>query len=106
MIIAFIIWSIVAVLFLAIGISSRKSREAVGFFTFTKPPVIENIEAYNRAVSNLWIVTALIFELLGIPFLFLKQNSPWFLLIIFAVFIWVITMMVCYMKIEGKYRKK
>ena len=53
MIIAFVIWSIVAAIFLAIGISSRKSREAVGFFTFIKPPVIENIEAYNRAVSNL-----------------------------------------------------
>lgn len=106
MIIAFIIWSIGAAIFLAIGISCRKSREAVGFFTFTKPPVIENVEAYNKAVSNLWFVAALIFEILGVPFLFLKQNSPWFLLIIFAVIIWVIGIMVCYMKIEGKYKKK
>lgn len=36
MVIAFIIWSIVAALFLGIGISCRKSNEAVGFFTFVK----------------------------------------------------------------------
>ena len=37
----FIIWSICAAIFGGIGISCRKSREAAGFFTFVKPPVVE-----------------------------------------------------------------
>ena len=40
MIIAFVIWSIVAALFLAIGIGIRKSKNAVGFFTGVKPPEV------------------------------------------------------------------
>ena len=47
MIIAFIIWSIVATIFLGIGISCRKSSEAVGFFIFVKLSVVDNIRQYN-----------------------------------------------------------
>ena len=105
MMIEFIIWSIVAVIFLGIGISCRKSSEAVGFFTFVKPPIVEDVERYNNAVSVLWFFMAGIFEILGIPLLFLKQNSPLFIPIIFAVMILVIVMMIVYMKIEAKYKK-
>ncbi len=105
MIIGFIIWSIVTVIFLGIGISCRKSREAVGFFTGCKPPVIENVEQYNKAVSKLWFVSAGIYEVLGLPLLFLEQNSLLFIPIIFAVVIGLIVMMVAYLRIEAKYKK-
>lgn len=105
MIIAFIIWSIVAAIFLGIGISCRKSSEAVGFFTFVKPPVVDDIRHYNNAVSVLWFVAAVALEIMGVPFLFLEQNSPVFILLIFAVIILIIVMMVTYIKIEGKYKK-
>ena len=105
MIIGFIIWSLVAVIFIAIGISCRKSREAVGFFTGCKPPKIKDVKGYNHAVSVLWFVTGGIYELLGIPFLFLEQNSPWFILIVLAVVLGMIIMMGVYIKIESKYRK-
>lgn len=49
--------SIVAVIFLGVGISCRKSSEAV------------------------------VFEVIGIPLLFLKQNSPLFIPVIFAVMV-------------------
>ncbi len=103
--IGFIIWSIVAVIFLGIGISCHKSKEAVGFFTFVKPPVVENVERYNNAVAVLWFFFAGVFEILGIPLLFLKQNSPLFIPVIFAVVILDIVTMIVYIKIEAKYKK-
>lgn len=105
MVIGFGIVSIIAAIFLGIGISCRKSHEAVGFFTFVEPPTVEDIEHYNRAVSILWIVAAGVVEILGIPCVFLRQNSPLWILVIFAVMLLVIVMMIAYLKIEAKYRK-
>lgn len=104
--IVFMIWSIVAVLFWGIGISSRKSTEATGFFTFVKPPAVEDAGQYNRSVGTLWIVVAVVFEIAGVPFLFLEQNSPYFLVMIFAVMFLVIGMMAAYLRIERKYRRE
>ncbi len=105
MIIGFVIWSIVAIIFLCIGINCRKSNEAVGFFSFVEPPTVKDIAGYNNRVAILWFVAAGVLELMGIPILFLKQNSPLFILIIIAVVILVIIMMVIYLKIEAKYKK-
>lgn len=105
MIIGFVIWSIVAVIFLGIGINCRKSHEAVGFFTFTKPPIVTDIERYNCTVSILWFVMAGILEIIGVPLLFLEQNSPLFILVIFAVVILIIAAMIVYLKIEAQYKK-
>lgn len=105
MIVGFIIVSIVAIVFSAIGMSCRKADEAVGFFTFTKPPTIENVKSYNRSVSVLWFVAAGVIEILGIPMLFLEQNSPFFIIEMVAVMILIIIMMVAYIKIEAKYQQ-
>ena len=105
MIIGFSIWSIVAAVFFGIGISCLRSTEAVGFFTFVNPPEIKDVAHYNKAVSVLWLTAAAVFEIIGIPVLFLEQNSPFFVLVIFAVMILLIGMMITYLKIEAKYRK-
>ena len=60
MIIGFAIWSIVALTFVAIAISTYRAEEPVGFFTFVKPPVVKDIKKYNKAVSVLWLVFAII----------------------------------------------
>lgn len=104
MIIAFVIWSIVAILFLGIGISGWKSKVAVGFFTSGKPPVVTDVNRYNHSVSKLWIVGAVIFEIIGVLLLFLEQNSPMFIPIIFGVVALAIGMMIAYVKIEAKYK--
>lgn len=104
MIIAFIIWSIVAVLFLAIGINGWKSKEAVGFFTFVKPPAVTDINKYNRSVAMLWIIAAVIFEITGIPLLFSEQNSPMVIPVIFSVVALMIGMMIVYFRIQEKYK--
>ena len=105
MIIGFIIVSVIAVIFLSIGISCRNSREAVGFFTFVKPPIVEDVKHYNNAVSILWFVVAGMVEIIGITFLFLQQNSPIWIFVTFGVMILVIVMIIAYLKIETKYKK-
>lgn len=106
MLIGFIIWSIVAIILLFIGLSCKKSDAAVGFFTFSDPPMVSNVKEYNNKVSLLWIISAIVFEIIGIPMLFLKQNSPVFVFIMFAIIIWVIVLIVIYLKIEEKYKNK
>ena len=103
--IGFVIWSIVAIIFLEIGIHSRKEKEAAGFFTFTPPPRVNDVKQYNHAVSNLWLAASGILELIGIPMLFYEQNSPIFVFIILAVVALVLIMMIVYFKIEKKYKK-
>lgn len=105
MFIGFVVWSMIAVIFLCIGVSCRKAQEAVGFFTFAKPPIVKDVKKYNNAVSVLWFVSAGTMEIIGIPFLFLEQNSPLFIFIGLAVMAGVIAMMIAYIRIEANYRK-
>ena len=105
MIIAFWIWSAVAAVFAAIGLSCRRTDQPAGFFSNIKPPSVRDLRAYNNAVSALWLISAAVFELLGIPFLFLTQNSPLFLPVILAVVVWFIALMIAYTKIEARYKK-
>lgn len=103
----FLLFSVL-IIFLCIGISSLKAKDAVGFFSFTASATIEEekIKNYNRAVAMLWFVVSVFVEIVGIPILFLEQNSPLFLVIIFAMVFLVIGMMIAYTKIEAKYRKQ
>ena len=104
MIIAFVIWSAVSVIFLIIGISTWKAKEAAGFFTFVKPPKVKDTKQYNHAAAKLWFAAAFIFEILGVPFLWYEQNSPLIIFIILGVVILVIAMMIIYVRVEAKYK--
>ena len=104
MIIAFVIWSVVAVIFLIIGASVWQSKEAVGFFTFVNPPQVKDVKRYNHAVAKIWFTVAFVFEILGVPFLWYEQNSPLVIFIILGVVILIIAMMITYTRIEAKYK--
>lgn len=104
MFMGFVLWSVAAFIFLLIGISVRKSSEAAGFYTFAKKPVVSDIKKYNRAVSVLWFTAAAVLELVGVPFLFLEQNSPFFTVVVLEVMILVLAMMIAYAGIEARYR--
>lgn len=104
MIMGFVIWSIVAGIFVSIGMSSLKSKVPVGFYTFAKRPAVRDVKKYNHAVSVLWFVAAAVFETVGVPILFLEQNSPLFVPVIAAVLLLVLVMMIAYARIEAKYR--
>lgn len=42
MMMGFVLWTVTAVLFLVIGISSWRAEEEVGFFTGVKPPKMKD----------------------------------------------------------------
>lgn len=106
MVIGFAIWSIVSVIFMLLGVSARKSKKEVGFFTIAEPPKMKDVVKYNHAVGKLWFSFAVILEIMGIPFLFAEQNSPIFIFIIFGTMMLVIAIIVIYMGIERKYRRE
>ena len=106
MIEGFIIWSIVAIIFMLIGISAWRSKQEVGFFTFSKPPKMKDVVKYNHTVAKLWFLFAAILEVIGIPLLFIEQNSPIAILIIFEVMILLIAIIIIYLRIEKKYRQQ
>lgn len=101
---AFIIWTIISIVFVYIGITTRKSSIPVNLFTFSDVPKVNDVKGYNRAVSNLWLVFTVLFEMIGISLLFIKQNSPFVVLIVLGVVFLVIGMMIVYTKIDSKYR--
>ncbi len=105
MIVGFVIWSITCAMLFGIGIWSYRSEEPVGFFTGAKPPEVKDVKKYNRAVAILWFAYATLFELLGIPFLFLKQNSAGFVPVFLGTIMRTIGLAVGYGMIEKKYRK-
>lgn len=100
----FILWTIISIVFVYIGITTRRSNIPVNLFTFSDVPKVNDVKGYNRAVSNLWLVFTVLFEMIGISLLFIKQNSPFVVLIVLGVVFLVIGMMVAYIKIESKYR--
>ena len=106
MVFGFVIWSIVFLVLLGVGIWAWKSDKAVGFFTGTKPPEVTDVRKYNRTVAALWFAYAALFELLGLPFLFLKQNAPGFLWSVAGVPAITIALMIIYNRILRRYERK
>ena len=104
--IAFVIWSIVFLVLLGIGILALRSDRAVGFYSGTNPPEVTDVRKYNRSVAALWFAYAGLFELLGLPFLFLKQNSPGFLWPVAGVPVISIALMIVYNRILRRYERK
>ncbi len=105
MIVAFVLWSLCALLFVFFGCFAGKSKDPVGFFTFAKPPKVKKrLQQYNRAVGRLWMGFAFFFELLGIPLLFAEQNSLLFVIVTLGCFFLILGLIVCYLRIELKYR--
>ena len=105
MIIGFIIWTSCALLIIGIGIWSWNSKKPAGFYAGVTPPEIKDVKGYNHSVAVMWFVYALLFELLGFPFLFLKQNSAMFILTIPGIVAITIALPVVYNRILVRYRQ-
>ncbi len=106
--IAFAIWSIVALVFIVIAISSWNSNEVVGFFNVGKVPDIPkcNIVAYNHSVAVIWMIFSIVLEILGIPLLLFEQNSPYFIVTILGTILLLIGIIIAYLKIEKHFMRK
>ena len=106
MIIGFVIWSTVFLALLGIGIWAWTSDKAVGFYTGTNPPEVTDVQKYNHSVAFLWFAYSCFFELLGLPLLFLKQNSLGFIWYIAGVPVITILLMIVYNRILRKFELK
>ncbi len=106
MIIGFVIWNVIFLVLVVIGIRTWLARQPVNFFTGTRPPEVTDVHRYNRSVAILWFVYAGLFELLGLPFLFGKQNAPGFLVPVAGVPVISLALMIAYQRILRKYERK
>ena len=105
MIPAFLIWSACSALFVIIGILSRKNDKPAGFFANVSAPEVTDVKAYNKAVSGLWIGSAVLFELLGTLLLFLKQNPLCIVILMLGTIALVLGMVMRYLYITDRYKK-
>ncbi len=103
MIIGFVVWSLCSAIFFGIGVSAWIAKKPVGFFTGVKAPDVKDMKKYNHSVAALWFVYAILFEICGIPLLFLEQNSAGFVPVIFGVVVITIALVIVYLQIEKKY---
>lgn len=108
--VAFFIWAIVGIAFIALGIFDCTAKTAVpaGFWANaeTIPVEEEDVPAYNRAVGKLWIVYGLVFLLFGLPLLAGQDSLLIVITIIGTMVESIITMAVYTVVIENKYRKR
>ena len=103
--VAFIIWSIVASLFVVIGIVNWRSKTQVAFFTGVEPGKKKDIVGYNHAVAKIWFFYAAVLEMIGLPFVVIPQNSIMAVVVMLAVVLLTIGIMIIYVKVDAKYKE-
>lgn len=106
MLTAFCIWTLASLLFLGFSVHCWSAKKAVGFFANAQPPEVSDIPAYNRAVARIWLVMGVLFELLGLPFLYAQQDSPIFIFLTLGVVFLMLGCIVAYVFTVNRYRKK
>ena len=106
--IAFIIWSLMGVLFIAMGIYDISSKKAkpFGFWANAEVASIEDAKGYNRALGILWCVYGVLFVLIGLPLLAGQNSGSIIISILGTMFIGIGAMIAYVVGIEPKYRKK
>lgn len=102
--ISFFIFTAVSILFYIIGVVSWKAKEPVGFFTGIKPPKVKDTKAFNHAVAKIWFVFATLFELLGIPLLWISEDSTYGIFLALLVMFWTFGLIITYLIVEQKYK--
>ncbi len=106
--IAFIIWALMGVLFIAMGIYDLSSKKAkpFGFWANAEVASIEDVKGYNRALGILWCVYGVLFVLIGLPLLAGQNSGSIIITMLGTMFISIGAMIAYVVGIEPKYRKK
>lgn len=106
MLLAFIIWEFMGACFVALGIYTLFSKKVTRYWAnVSKKIEVTDVKKYNRAAGTLWIIFAVIFCLLGLPFL-IGQNAPWAILSCIGAMFDSIFIMAGLSMTEGKYEKR
>lgn len=105
---AILLWSACSLIILIYGIFAFFSKKAYGFWANGKDPVeVIDVKSYNHALGRLFIVYAVLLELLGIPLLTPERKLLIALVTGLGTGIVTIAMVTWYViKIEQKYAKK
>ena len=106
--IAFIIWALLGVFFIAMGIYDISSKKAkpFGFWANAEVASIEDVKGYNRALGILWCVYGVLFVLIGLPLLAGQNSGSIIISMLGTMFISIGAMITYVVGIEPKYRKK
>lgn len=106
--IAFIIWALMGVMFIAMGIYDLSSKKAkpFGFWANAEVASIEDVKGYNRALGILWCVYGVLFVLIGLPLLAGQNSGSIIISMLGTMFISIGAMVAYVVGIESKYRKK
>lgn len=66
---AFSAYALIGLFFLIMGIRCLHSDKPSGFWANAKQFEVTDVRAYNKAMSKLWFVAALLYTSLGLPLL-------------------------------------
>ena len=107
-VIAYIIWAVIGVMFIAMGIYEicSKKEKPFGFWANANTVPIEDVKGYNRALGILWCVYGTLFALIGLPLLGGQNSGMLILTMLGTMFISIGAMIAYVVCIEPKYRKK
>ena len=100
----FAFWTITCLIFVGLGVWSFISKKAVGFWAGVEPPKVKDVKKYNRTVGILWFIYAGLMDMMGIPLIFLDQNSAGFIPVILGSVAVTIGLVAAYVMIEKKYK--
>ena len=102
----FVIWSLVGISLLGVGLWAWNSEKPVGFYSGIKPSEVSDARKYNRAVAVIWFIYTALFELLGIPLLFIKQRPGAFIWSMLGTVIISAALPAVYHRVLEKYKKQ
>ena len=107
---AFVIWTLVGIVFIVMGIYDMNSKKAkpFGFWANAEVGLIKDVKAYNRALGRLWCVYGVLFVLIGLPLLILNEQNAGLIAIpiVGTMSISIGAMVIYTIRIDAKYRKK
>ena len=104
---AFFAFALIGVFFLIIGIRCRHSNKPCGFWANAEQFEVTDVHAYNKAMSKLWFVAAILYTALGLPLLTPANILLVILISVIGTMIASIGLMIFFTTvIEPKFRKK
>lgn len=107
-VIGYVIWFLCGLAFIARGIYCMHAKKEVpfGFWANADTAPVSDVKAYNRGLGKLFVISGLLFMVLGLP-LCDEQNSGGIIITILGSMVLCIVVMAVYtIGIEGKYRRK
>ena len=104
---AFSAFALIGIFFLVMGIRCRNSNKPSGFWANAEQFEVTDVRSYNRAMSKLWFVAAVLYTAIGLPLLTPANILLVILISVVGCMIVSIGLMIFFTTvIEPKYRKK